>query len=309
MAVATIRRQTGGVSDRLTTDRLLPWVLRASWAAVLVAGGPALDAATTSTDPTVGDALGVIGLIAWTAGLIAMAIPAVASLTAVRMIVPAATFVAVACLGAGASVADGGPLLVTAILATAVAMSAELGRSYVQASAYGEEDRHLLRAPAAYAAAAVLTWSVWAAALTSTPVLFATGRWVLGVVAGLVTIAGGVLGWPRWHRLARRWFVVVPIGVVIHDHLVLAETVLIRRHEIARIQLAPADTRAADLTGPASGHAVEISTTEPVTVIFAATPKQPHGTAIHLTGALIAPSRPGRALAAAAARRLPVGVG
>ena len=115
------------------------------------------------------------------------------------------------------------------------------------------------------------------------------------------------LGWPRWHRLSRRWFVIVPIGVVIHDPLVLAETVMLRRQEIAGIRLAPAGTEAADLTGPASGHAIEVSTHEPTTVIFAATPKAPRGTAIHLRACLIAPSRPGQVLHGAMRRRLPVG--
>jgi hypothetical protein len=98
-----------------------------------------------------------------------------------------------------------------------------------------------------------------------------------------------------------------PIGVEIHDPLVLAETVMLRRQELAGIRLAPADTEAADLTGPATGHAVEISTHESTTVIHAATPKTPRGTAIHLRSCLVAPSRPGRALRAAAAKRLPVG--
>ena len=100
---------------------------------------------------------------------------------------------------------------------------------------------------------------------------------------------------------------VVPVGLVIHDQLVLAETLMLRRQEIAGVRLAPGDTQAADLTGPAAGHAVEISTVEPVTALFAATPKQPRGTAIHLTACLVSPTRPGLALSAAAARRLPVG--
>jgi hypothetical protein len=107
--------------------------------------------------------------------------------------------------------------------------------------------------------------------------------------------------------LSQRWFVVVPVGLVVHDHLVLAETMMLRRQEIRTLRLARADTEAADLTGPAAGHAVEIVTTEPVTAIRAARPSVPRGSAIHLTACLISPSRPGRALRAAGARQLPVG--
>ncbi len=99
----------------------------------------------------------------------------------------------------------------------------------------------------------------------------------------------------------------VPAGVVLHDPVVLADTVSLRSAQIARIRLAPEDTDAADLTGPASGYAVEVQTTESITAVFAFTPSEPNGRAIHLTGFLVCPSRPGSALAAAARRGLPVG--
>ena len=72
------------------------------------------------------------------------------------------------------------------------------------------------------------------------------------------------------------------------------------------LALAPADTEAVDLTGPASGYAIEVATTESVTTVFAFTPKEPNGRAIHMTGFLVSPSRPGEALRTAAARGIPV---
>ena len=47
--------------------------------------------------------------------------------------------------------------------------------------------------------------------------------------------------------------------------------------------------------------------TESITAVYAYTPSAPNGTAIHLTAMLLAPSRPGEALAAADRRGLPVG--
>jgi hypothetical protein len=82
---------------------------------------------------------------------------------------------------------------------------------------------------------------------------------------------------------------------------------MLRRSEIAALHLAPADTTAADLTGPASGHAIEIVTHESVTAILAASAHEPSGKAIHLTACLVSPSRPGHALHGAVKRRLPVG--
>ena len=301
------RRQTGAVRSNLSIDRLLPWLLRLLWIVVLVAGGAALDGAVIGRSAAVADTVRYGSLSMWVLGVLAMAIPAVVSLTAVRLIVPVAVPVAIVTLAFDTPTTDGVLFLAVAVVAALVALSAELGRVFVQASAYGEEDRHLLRPPAAYALASALLWAICTVAVIAAPLLLAARNWIAGAIVAAIAVGGVVLGWPRWHRLSRRWFVVVPIGVVIHDQVVLAETVMLRRQELARIRLAPADTDAADLTGPASGHAIEIATVEPTTAIYAATPKEPRGKAIHLTACLVAPTRPGRALRAADARRLPVG--
>ena len=76
---------------------------------------------------------------------------------------------------------------------------------------------------------------------------------------------------------------------------------------MASVGLALADTQAADLTGPAAGHAVEIALRDPSTVVLAHTRAKPNGTALHVRSVLVAPTRPGRLLRAAADGRLPVG--
>lgn len=288
-------------------DRLLPWVLRLAWVGVLVTGDAAIDGATATRSETIG-AVATWGAGAfWVLGVAAMALPAVVSLTATRALVPLSIPVAVVTWAAGADALDGGSMLSVAALTTIVAYSGEIGRVFVQASAYGEEDRHLLRPPAGYLLAVLVSWTVWAGALIGAMLLLAAQYWILGAALSAATIGLSAWAWPRWHRLSRRWFVVVPIGLVVHDHLVLAETLMLRRQEIAAVRLARTGTGAADLTGPAGGHAVEITTVEPVTVILAATPSEPGGKAIHLTGCLVAPTRPGRALQAVGRRDLPVG--
>jgi hypothetical protein len=219
------------------------------------------------------------------------------------MAVPAAAGTAIA----GADTLWAAAFVGLALATALVAGSASVGRRFVSASAYGSEDRHLLRPPAAYLVATAVTWAAWTAAMIGGPLLIASERYVLGAPACAVAVAGGIWAWPRVHRLSRRWLVLVPAGLVVHDQLVLAETIMLRRNEIAALHLAPADTDAADLTGPTTGHAVEIVTNETVTVITAASPRVPRGTAIHLTGCLVAPTRPGRFLAAAAQQRFPVG--
>ena len=61
----------------------------------------------------------------------------------------------------------------------------------------------------------------------------------------------------------------------------------------------------ADLSGPAGGHLLEIRMRAMVTAVLNAGPRTPGGRAIHLAAALVAPSRPGAALAAARRRGHP----
>ena len=292
-------------SDRIR--RAVPWLLRLVWIAVLVAGGAALDDALAGAGDTAATATRWLALGGWVLGVAAMAIPAPVTLTLTRDVVPASVVVAGVTWVAGADVAPGALFVGLTVLASVVAGSSALGRAFVQASAYGAEDRHLLRPPLPYLLVAVLAWALWAAAVVVTGVAAAQGSVWIAIVAGTIALVGGALGLPRWNRLARRFLVIVPAGLVVHDHVVLAETLMFRRQEIARLGLALAGTDAADFTGPAPGHAVEIRTAESVTALVSMVPGAPRGGAIHLTACLVAPTRPGQFLASAAARRLPVG--
>jgi hypothetical protein len=286
--------------------RFAPWVARLGWVLVAVIGGSAVESAVDGRSAAVAWTAAVGGWALWAVAALGLAIASVWSLTVVRLVVPLALVTTVAAGIGGATAVEllllGGP----AIAATAAAMTAEFGRQWVQASAYGEEDRFLLRFPVGAGLAAIVTWILWAPALVAGPLLIAARSWIAGAVLCVLAVGGALLLGPRWHRLSLRWFVLVPAGVVVHDPVVLADTFPLRTAQIASIGLATADTEAADLTGPASGYAIEIATTESVTTVFAFTPAEPNGRAIHLRSFLIAPSRPGRALRSAKARGLPV---
>jgi hypothetical protein len=290
--------------DRLA--RVTPWVARIAWIVVAVVGGTAVEAAVDGRSSAVAWTAAIGGWGLWALAALGLAIASVWSLTVVRLAVPLSLLATVVAAIGGAPAIDlvllGGP----AIIATAAVMTAEFGRQYVQASAYGEEERFPLRVPVGAGLAAVVAWLLWATAAIVGPLLIAAESWVSGALLSALAAAGVVLLGPRWHRLSKRWFVLVPAGVVVHDPVVLADTFPLRTAQVASIGLATADTQAADLTGPASGYAVEIATTESVTAVFAFTPAEPNGKAIHLRSFLIAPSRPGRALRSARARGLPV---
>ncbi len=285
----------------------MPWVLRVAWIATGVLGAGALDAAVDGRSGAV-DTTATVGAAAvWLAGVGAMAIGSSPTLTATRVVVPLAIVFSIATAIGGATLTDWLSVAVAGTVSTVVAFSAELGRSFSQASAYGDEQRFPLRAPFALGAAAAASWIVWALAVVTGPLLLAAGSWIAGVPVTAIAIAGTVLLPRRWHLLARRWMVLVPAGLVLHDPVVLGETLMLRRTQVASIALARADTEAADLTGPATGHAVEVRTTETVTALLAPGPERPNGAAIHLNAYLASPSRPGAVLTAARASRLPVG--
>ena len=290
--------------DRLA--RATPWVARVAWIVVAVIGGSAVESAVEGRSSPVVWTVAIGGWGLWAVAALGLAIASVWSLTVVRVVVPLALVATLAAGVGGAAAIDlvllGGP----AIIAAAAVMTAEFGRQYVQASAYGDEERFPLRVPVGAGLAAVVAWLLWATAVFTGPLLIAAASWIAGVLLCVLAVAGAVLLGPRWHRLAKRWFVLVPAGIVVHDPVVLADTFPLRTAQVASIGLAPADTQAADLTGPASGYAVEITTAESVTTVFAFTPADPNGKAIQLRSFLIAPSRPGRSLRSARARGLPV---
>ncbi len=287
---------------------LTPWVARCAWILVAVIGGSAVESAVDGRSSAIAWTAAIGGWSLWAVGALGLAIAAVRALTVVRLVVPMSLVATITAGIGGADAKDlvllGGP----AVVAAAAVMTAEFGRQWVQASAYGDEERFPLRFPVGAGLAAIISWLVWAPTLIAGPLMVAAESWIAGVVLCVLAITGAVLLGPRWHRLSMRWFVLVPAGVVVHDPVVLADTFPLRTAQVASIGLAPADTQAADLTGPASGYAVEVVTTETVTAVFAFTPAEPNGTAIHLRSFLIAPSRPGRALRSAQERGLPVAV-
>jgi hypothetical protein len=289
------------------SPRAFLWSLRV----LVVAGAATMGLAIGNATDARATAAGVVATAAWGAAIaalvIALVVPSPLGLTVVRLLVPAAVPAAVIAWVAGAGTGWGSAALTVALLATLVAFSAETAEALVQGSAYGNEQRLPLRAPAALLLPMVVTWALWCACALAAVVLLAAERWVLGAAAALV--AGG-LGWllgRRFHRFSRRWLVVVPAGVVVHDHVLLGETLMVQRTNVAVAQLAGADTQAADLTGPAAGHVLEIVLRDMELVVLSPTVSEPKGKALHVQSLLVAPSRPGRALQTLAAAKVPVG--
>jgi len=234
----------------------------------------------------------------WGIGVVALVVPSTLGLTVTRMLAALAFGAAVASWIGGAVPAAGVVFVACASIFGLLAGGAEYGHRCVQASAYGDEVRFLLRAPAAFLPPVAIAGLVWVGAVLAAPLLLATSQWAVGAIAAVMAVALTWLLLPRFNALSRRWFVVVPAGVVVHDQIVLSETVMVARANLAGVALALEGTQAADFTGPAGGHAIEVSVQSMITVLLAPTKDAPRGTALHVQSFIIAPSRPGAVLRA-----------
>ena len=288
------------------------WAFPVVWVLLPFVAGPALAAALDRRSAAFRTAASVGLWLIWGATLVAALVPRTVTLTAIRIVAPAAVVAAgwAAAANPDRGWADAAALAATA-LATAVALSPGTGDAFANGSSYGDERRFPLRAPGALLLGPIeVAWVVAVAGAVSGPLLLATGQWVLGALVTLV-------GWPLaagasrvLHGLSRRWLVLTPAGVVVHDPMVVVEAMLVLRRHLAALRPAPAGTTARDLTMGAPGVALEIDLTEaiPITVRPARRPgqKPPPVESQDVDAVLVTPSRPGVVLLEAAERHLPV---
>ena len=286
----------------LGLSTIVAWVARAAWLVVAIVGGDAIGQALADRSRALQFAGTIGSWVGWGMGAAALAVAGVATLTVARSVIPASLVVAAAALIGGTEPGAGGALVVPAAVAAAAVCSAEFGRVYIQASAYGDEQRFGLRPPIGYLVASAVSWLATATALVITPLAWAANAWFLAVAVTVVAAAGLALLPIRWHQLSRRWLVLVPAGVVVHDPVVLNDTLMMPSRTIVSVtldELGIASQTAADLTGPTPGLGVEITLAESTSVVFAATPSNPTGRVIHLTALVVSPTRPGSVIRAA----------
>ena len=264
------------------------WIVRALWIAA------ALVPTTFASDERIATVITVQSWVVWSIVALATWVLHPVSLTIVRVFAP----LLVIRLVIGVPLEDYSPRAIAAAVAAAaavlVAFSAEYGHRHVQAAAYGAEVRHLLRIPTPLVAPTLLGWLVIAVGVGAAPVLLASGTWPLGVPLAVVAVLSLWRLVPRLHRLSRRWFVHVPAGWVIHDDVVLQENLLIKKHTIASLDRARAETEALDLTGLTRGVPLEVQLRDMIDVRLTPLAARLNKTddTLHARALLVAPSRP-----------------
>ena len=298
-----------GQISAITMTKLLagPWPARLTWLALPLLVGPSLGAALDERSLVVARTAAGLTWLTWAGVLVAVVLPSTVSLTALRIAAPAAmgmtTWAAVA--------DDPGPADAVAVAGAALVLVAAFspltGDAFVAASGYGHERRFALRAPPTLVVAPIpIAGVVAVAGPIAGPLLLAARQWVAGAVVLAVGVPLSVVAIRALHGLARRWVVLVPAGVVLHDPHALSDAVLLPRAQISRLGPAPADTAAdrRDLTQGALGLALELALDEPVDIAPRRRGRQVEVEKVQRLA--FTPSRPGALLTEAAARRFPV---
>lgn len=288
-------------------QRLGLWPLRVLWLALPLLAGPGvrqmLDGRSTPV-ATVAE----VGLWAmWFAGLVAVLAPSTVGLTVLRLVAPS---LAASAIYGTAALGDWTPATVAAIAATGVAllvvMLPQTGDPMVNGSSYGPERRLALRPPAALLFGPMqLTWLIMFGSTAAGALLLAAQQYLLGAPLLLLGLAASWRGARSLHQLSRRWIVFVPAGFVIHDYWSLAESVLIRRQDIASLGPVPLDKgELLDLSGGALGLALLVETKERIPLALRAKRSVETFSAYRL---VFTPTLPGQLLHEARIRGISIG--
>lgn len=281
---------------RFPREIVIIWILRVS-TVTLAATVPLLDVAFESLSGERRLAATISLWTVWAVVLLCVLVPSSASLTGLRLAMPAHLGVTIA-VAIGAADAGWRTLIALAIgiVAATAAMSAEVGRHWVQLSAYGDEKRFPLACPPIPMTVQILAWLTWFAFGVTAVVALTSERpsriaWIVGSIAAFLTVGGVVVLPRRFHRFTRRWLVWVPAGLVIHDHVVLAETAMVSKRSIIGVEPWKPGNQALNASGAPSRRGLVISLHDPETMIMAPTKEHPGGHALHVRSFMVRPTR------------------
>jgi hypothetical protein len=232
------------VIQRLLTH--IAWPVRVLWIAFALAP----------------NGFGIVAWILWAVVAIGTWIHHPISLTTVRCLAPIVVFHS-AVYALSESLSSLNIAITTCgIISLMLMFTADYGSAHVQAGAYGNERRFLLRIPAPVILPTLITWVLFTSVLVVLENAAQSENYMLSIPLLLALIAMSWKFAPQMHRLSKRWLVRVPAGWVVHDDLLLAENLLVRSHNLVAIDFALADSDALDLSGMTRGVPIQISLRE-----------------------------------------------
>ncbi len=300
---------TATVEAKTATKEMEIWLFRALWLILPFTAGPLLAAALEDA-PGALEIGGIIALwVGWAALFIASMVPRVETLTAIRIVAPAAV---AASLTAALFLLDDASIgiviagLVSTLAAALLAYRPQVSDAFADGSSYGDERRFLLRTPGAVLLGPIqLVWLAIVAGATLGPAFLLAEQWIIGGILLVVGWPIAYLAVPVIHRLSNRWLVFVPAGMVVHDKTALREPQLFRKEQITELGPAPIDHNFEDLSLGGLGLALRAALIEPSKVI-----RNERGTDVELTdigGFIVSPNRPGQVVTEAKARGFRIG--
>ena len=285
------------------------WLFRVLWLILPFTAGPLFSSALDGTSDSfrVGVTIGL--WVTWAAMLVASMVPRTQTLTALRVIVPAAFLASIwAAVAAADDVAAWQAILavVSAGASATAALRPAVADAFVDGSSYGDEARFLLSTPGALLLGPIqVVWAIIVVGAVAGPLLLLAQRWILG---GILLVLGWSLAFvavPVLNRLSNRWLVFVPAGVVVHDKTALREPQLFRKESVATFGPAPADTELEDLSLASTGLALraELTGTSKIVRNSRETTVEP----TDIDGWVVSPNRPGAVVAEAKERGFEIG--
>lgn len=262
----------------------------AAWVALAVVAP--WHVATDGRSTAVSVVLATWGWASWTAIAVALFVPSPLSITAIRSITPLAVICSFIAMSPGA--------IFSSVLVMLVSLSPLFIDVMVQGGAYGDETRFALRTPMPYLAPAFVAWTALTGSLIGGSMWISAQMYWVGIP---LVVLGAVLARfvpRRLHRLSRRWLVIVPAGIVVHDHLVLAETLMAPKANVLTTHVVSGPTDSADLTGGVLGTRLAVELKEADKVILSAITAKTLKTteALHVKSFAIAPRRARAAMSA-----------
>ena len=282
----------------------------AAWLAV-AAGAWFGDLILPELRPDGGGARTTVTVALWLAYVVVLAallLPGARAATVVRIAMPAGALELWMSAAGSADASDPVALigLIASLVGTGLVLLPAYVEAHVDAASYGDERRFLLRPPGPILVALVVPmWAASVAGVVAGPLLLAGRGWTAGIVAAAIGLPAAAFAAHTLYRLACRWLVFVPNGVVVHDHLAVAEPLPLRRRSVASIGPARADTDATDLTAQAFGMALELRLSEPAKAGVMTGRKRSEERSV--AALLVSPSRPAAVLATAERRGLKLG--
>lgn len=275
---------------QVTPPRIMLAIALIAWIVVAVVSPWQLLADDASTSVSI--ALVAWGWSLWVITAIALLVPSPLSLTGMRCISPLAVI---------ASLVAVAPLSIFAsVVALIIGFSPLFADLMVQGGAYGEEQRFSLKTPVPQMAPTLIAWSVLSFSLIGGTLFIANKQFVVGIPLVVIGIVLATRVPKLLHRHARRWLVIVPAGIVVHDHLVLAETVMSPRSKIASLTVVPEAGESADFTGGVAGPRLAVQLREADKIVLSRITAKILKTteALHVTTFSVSPRRLRAAVAA-----------